>query len=90
MNRDTVIADLRARALTGYCFYEDPRGQAHVVVLSYTRDGYQTWIQDERAQLVGGSLRTFAAESEALGDFVHRVEIWNRISGVRPPAQRAL
>lgn len=86
MNRDTVIADLRARGYTGHCFFDDPRGKANVVAVSFGRDGYQTWIQDERAQLIGGSLRTFADEQAALADFAHRVEIWNRISGVRRPA----
>lgn len=86
MNRDTVIADLRARGYTGYRFFEDPRGAANVVALSFGRDGYQTWIQDERAQLLGGSLRTFADEQDALADFAHRVAIWNRVSGVRGPA----
>jgi hypothetical protein len=35
MNRDTVIADLRARAYTGYCFFDDPRGKTNVIVVSY-------------------------------------------------------
>lgn len=83
MNRDTVIADLAARGHAGYSLFEDPRGKPNVVVLTFARDGFQTWIQDERAQPITGSLRTFAQEPEALADFAHRVEIWNRISGVR-------
>lgn len=83
MNRDTVLADLRARGFSGYCLGDDPRGKTNVVVLSHGRSGYQTWIQDERAQPIEGSLRVFGEEHEALRDFAHRVEIWNRISGVR-------
>lgn len=86
MNRDTVIADLRARGHAGYSLFEDPRGKPNVIVLAFGRDGFQTWIHDERAQPIAGSLRTFAEESDALSDFTHRVEIWNRISGVRSPA----
>lgn len=83
MNRDIVLADLRARGYTGFCFFDDPRGKSNVVALSFGRNGFQTWIQDERAQPLSVSLRTFAEEHEALADFTHRVEIWNRISGVR-------
>lgn len=89
MNRDTVIADLRARGYTGYCFFDDPRGKTNVIVVSYGRSGYQTWIQDERAQPIDGSLRTFSEEHAALADFAHRVELWNRISGVRATTSRA-
>lgn len=83
MNRDTVLADLRARGYAGFCFLDDSRGKSNVIVLSFGRNGFQTWIQDERAQPISGSLRTFAEEPTALADFVHRVEIWNRVSGVR-------
>lgn len=83
MNRATVLADLQVRGFTGYCLFDDPRGKPHVVVLAANRDGFQTWIQDERAQLVSNSLRTFADEGEALADFAHRVAIWNRVTGVR-------
>lgn len=86
MNRDTVLADLRARGHAGYSLFEDPRGTPNVIVLTFGRNGFQTWIQDERAQPIAGSLRAFDAESEALADFTHRVEIWNRVSGVRPTA----
>jgi len=86
MNRDTVLADLRARGHAGYSLFEDPRGKPNVIVLTFGRNGFQTWIQDERAQPIAGSLRAFHAESEALADFTHRVEIWNRVSGVRPTA----
>ncbi|WP_314422362.1 hypothetical protein [uncultured Microbacterium sp.] len=83
MNRDTLIADLRARGREGYALFEDPRGKPNVVVLAFGRNGFQSWIQDERAQPIEGSLRTFDEEPEALADFAHRVEIWNRISGIR-------
>lgn len=86
MNRDAVIADLHARGYTGFAFFEDPRGKSNVVAVSFGRAGFQTWIQDERAQPIDGSVRTFADEPAALADFVHRVEIWNRLSGVRTPA----
>ena len=89
MNRDTVLADLRARGYAGYCFFEDPRGKQNVIVVSFGRDGLQTWIQDERAQPIRGSLRTFREENEALTDFAHRVALWNRVSGVRSPTPQA-
>ncbi|OAN42095.1 hypothetical protein [Microbacterium sp. H83] len=89
MNRDTLLADLRARGLSGFCFFEDPRGKAHVVVISFGRDGFQTWLQDERAQPIVSSLRTFAEERDALSDLAHRVEVWNRIDGVRSPVAQA-
>ncbi|MEW2010198.1 MULTISPECIES: hypothetical protein [Microbacterium] len=85
MNRDTVLADLRARGSVGFCFFDDPRGKTNTVVVSYGREGFQTWIQDERAQPIEGSLRVFAAEQEALADFAHRVQLWNRVSGVLSP-----
>ncbi|MEV8251840.1 hypothetical protein AB0O87_13070 [Microbacterium sp. NPDC076768] len=84
MNRNTVQADLQVRGYVGYCFFEDPRGKQNVIVLSAARNGFQSWIQDERAQLISGSLRTFTEENDALTDFTHRVELWNRISGLRP------
>lgn len=89
MNRDTVIADLRARGFSGYCFFDDPRGKINAIAVAYGRNGYQTWIQDERAQPIDGSLRTFGDEPAALADFAHRVELWNRISGVRATASPA-
>lgn len=85
MNRETVLADLRARGSVGFCFFDDPRGRTNTVVVSYGREGFQTWIQDERAQPIEGSLRVFAEERDALADFAHRVQLWNRVSGVRAP-----
>ncbi|PKI92275.1 hypothetical protein CW368_05480 [Actinomycetales bacterium SN12] len=89
MNRDSVLADLRARGHSGYCLFDDPRGKANVVVLAFGRNGCETWTQDERAQTIRGSLRTFADEGKALADFAHRVEVWNRVSGVRSPGSHA-
>lgn len=83
MSRETVKLDLEARGLTGYVLLTDPRNRTNVVVLAQGRDVWATFLQDERAQVMGTSVREFAGEAEALADFVHRVKLWNRITGVR-------
>ncbi|QAY60133.1 hypothetical protein ET475_09115 [Microbacterium protaetiae] len=83
MNRDAVASDLTARGYTGFVLLGDPRSQTNVVVLAQSRNGWVTYIQDERAQLLTPSVREFAGEDDALADFVHRVEVWNRLTSVR-------
>ncbi|GAA4480887.1 hypothetical protein [Microbacterium panaciterrae] len=83
MNRETVGLDLAARGFTGYALLTDPRGKSNIVVLAEGSGVWATFLQDERAQVLRPSLREFAHEEEALADFVHRVELWNRITGVR-------
>ena len=83
MNRDTVTLDLAARGFTGYVLLADPRGKANVVVMARGNDVWATFLQDERAQVLPQSVREFVREEDALADFVQRVELWNRISGVR-------
>ena len=67
MNRDTVLADLRARGHAGYSLFEDPRGKPNVIVLTFGRNGFQTWIQDERAQPIAGSLRAYLSRHHSRG-----------------------
>ncbi len=83
MNRDPVALDLAARGFAGYVLLTDPRGKANVVVMARGNDVWATFLQDERAQVLPQSVREFVREEDALADFVQRVELWNRISGVR-------
>ncbi|WP_029145562.1 hypothetical protein [Microbacterium luticocti] len=83
MNRDTVASDLAARGYTGYVLFDDPRSKTNVVVIAQGRAGFVTYIQDDRAQVLPPSVREFADEQSALADFAHRVDVWNRITGVR-------
>jgi hypothetical protein len=83
MNRDTVASDLAARGCTGFVLFDDPRAKTNAVVIAHSRTGFVTYIQDDRAQPLPPSVREFADEQSALADFAHRVEIWNRIAGVR-------